>query len=72
MVIAIIVLVVVLGIVVGYAAGQREALLDSQETMRDLTAENIELNSENDDLRDKNKAHEFSLEMLIEEVEKFS
>lgn len=70
MVIAIVVLVLVLCLVVGYAAGQREILLESQRSVEELTARSLELHDQNLELRDQNKAHELNLEMLLREVDK--
>lgn len=70
MVIAIVVLVLVLCLVVGYAAGQREILFESQRSVEELTAQNLELHDQNLELRDQNRAHEFNLEMLLREVDK--
>jgi hypothetical protein len=56
-------LVAVLGIVVGYAARQREDLLTAQMLNEELTLENA-------DLRQHNKSHESSLNLLLTEIDK--
>lgn len=61
--VTIIVLVVVLGIVVGYAARQREELLTTQDRVEELLIENA-------DLKGTVRSCEFSLEMVLNEIEK--
>jgi hypothetical protein len=61
--VAIILLVVVLGIVVGYAARQREELHEHADRIESLLLEN-------ENLRRDNKAHESSMEMLLVEIDK--
>lgn len=64
MMVAIIVLMlVVLGIVVGYAARQRQELLEKADKIEGLLLEN-------ENLRRDNRAHEGNLEMLVAELDK--
>lgn len=63
MVVTIAILVTVLGIVVGYATRQREELRETHDRIERLLAEN-------ERLRATVKSHEFSLEMVLGEIEK--
>lgn len=86
MMVAIIVLVAVLGIVVGYAARQREELHEAHDKIEDLTEytekQMVELSeanttietltTENETLRNAERVYGVNLEMVLDELDRKS
>ena len=64
-----IVAVLVAGIVLGYAARQRQDLLAAEGKIDALTTENEDLRRDNIDLQKDAAAHVSTIEMVLREVE---
>lgn len=67
--VVVIIVVVALGIMIGYAMRQREELADAKDEIEALTAEDRQLRDKIAELQAMNKAHEFSLEMVLNETD---
>ena len=68
MIIAIVLLAAALGIVFGYAVRQRQTLRENADTIQERSERIEGLIRENEGLRLDKKAHETSLEMVLDEL----